>query len=59
MILSSLFIAASPGRGRGVFTNENLNKGEFIEISPVIVMSGEEKKLLDLTILHDYIFLLG
>ena len=27
-----------------------------IEIAPVIVMSGEERKLLDQTLLHDYIF---
>ncbi len=59
MILSCLFIAASPGRGRGVFTNKNLVEGKFIEISPVIVMSGEERKLLDQTLLHDYIFLWG
>jgi uncharacterized protein len=59
MILSSLFIGVSPGRGRGVFTNKNLTAGEFIEISPVIVMSGEERILLDQTLLHDYIFLWG
>jgi uncharacterized protein len=59
MILSCLFVAASPGRGRGVFTNKNLAAGKFIEISPVIVMSGEERKLLDQTLLHDYIFLWG
>ncbi len=59
MILSCLFIASSPGRGRGVFTNKNLTSGEFIEISPVIVMSGEERFLLDQTLLHDYIFLWG
>ncbi len=59
MILSCLFIAKSPGRGRGVFTNENLTAGKFIEVSPVIVMSGEERKLLDQTLLHDYIFLWG
>ena len=42
--------------GRGVFTSENIDKGTVIEISPVIVMSGEERKLLDQTLLHDYIF---
>ncbi len=59
MISSCLFIDASPGRGRGVYTNANLTAGEIIEISPVIVMSGEERKLLDQTLLHDYIFLWG
>ncbi len=28
----------------------------LIEVAPVIVMSGEERKLLDQTLLHDYIF---
>ena len=42
--------------GRGVFTNEDIEKGTVIEVSPVIVMSREERKLLDQTLLHDYIF---
>ncbi len=42
--------------GRGVFTSEKINAGTVIEISPVIVMTREERKLLDQTTLHDYIF---
>jgi SET domain-containing protein len=42
--------------GRGVFTSEDIAKDTIIETSPVIVMSGEERKLLDRTLLHDYIF---
>ena len=42
--------------GRGVFTSENIEEGTVIESSPVIVMSREERKLLDQTLLHDYIF---
>ena len=42
--------------GRGVFTSEPLEKNTIIEISPVIVMSKDERKLLDQTLLHDYIF---
>lgn len=56
MILSVLFIAATETMGRGVFTSENIDKNTVIEISPVIVMSKEERKLLDQTLLHDYIF---
>ncbi|HTB25298.1 MAG TPA: SET domain-containing protein-lysine N-methyltransferase [Puia sp.] len=59
MILSCLFIADSPGRGRGVFTNKDLTTGKLIEVSPVIVMNNDERKLLDQTLLHDYIFLWG
>jgi SET domain-containing protein len=59
MILSFLYIADSLNRGRGVFTSENLTAGTVIEISPVIVMSSEERVLLDQTLLHDYIFFWG
>jgi SET domain-containing protein len=56
MILSCLYIAETKLMGRGVFTSENIDKGTVIEASPVIVMSKEERKLLDQTLLHDYIF---
>lgn len=42
--------------GRGVFTAEDIYAGIIIEISPVIIMTHEERKLLDQTRLHDYIF---
>ena len=56
MILSCLFVAPSGEKGRGVFTSESLSKNTIIEISPVLVMNKEERKLLDQTLLHDYIF---
>ena len=42
--------------GRGVFTSEDLEADLTIEISPVIIMNAEERKLIDQTALHDYIF---
>ncbi|MBN9381441.1 MAG: SET domain-containing protein-lysine N-methyltransferase [Chitinophagaceae bacterium] len=56
MILPTLVIAPTGEKGRGVFTTENIEKGTVIEISPVIVMSRDDRKLLDQTLLHDYIF---
>jgi SET domain-containing protein len=56
MILPFLFITYTNNMGKGVFTSENIVPGTMIEISPVIVMSSEERKLLDQTLLHDYIF---
>jgi SET domain-containing protein len=56
MIFPSLFIAPTISMGLGVFTSENIEAGTIVEISPVIVMSNEERKLLDQTLLHDYIF---
>ena len=42
--------------GRGVFTSEAIAAGTVVEVAPVIVMSREERQLLDQTLLHDYIF---
>lgn len=56
MLLSSLFIKNSPGKGRAVFTEEDIAKGSVIEIAPVIAMSAGERIHLDKTLLHDYIF---
>ncbi|MEI9911662.1 MAG: SET domain-containing protein-lysine N-methyltransferase [Bacteroidota bacterium] len=56
MILPFLFLAAASNMGRGVFTSENIEEGIIIEAAPVIVMSREERRLLDQTLLHDYIF---
>jgi SET domain-containing protein len=56
MILPILFIAPTREKGRGVFTTTDIGRDTIIEISPVIVMSRDERKLLDQTLLHDYIF---
>jgi SET domain-containing protein len=56
MILPFLFIAPSSTMGRGVFTSENIEADTIVEIAPVIVMTKEERILLDKTLLHDYIF---
>lgn len=56
MILPFLFAGPSENRGRGMFTSEDIAAGTRIEQSPVIVMSAEQRLLLDQTLLHDYIF---
>ncbi len=56
MIAPFLYIGAAGNRGRGVFTSADIPQNTIIEISPVIVMSGDDRKLLDQTLLHDYIF---
>jgi SET domain-containing protein len=56
MVHPFLFIEQTKSMGRGVFTSENIEAGTVIEISPVVVMTQEERKLLDQTLLHDYIF---
>ena len=56
MIAHCLYIADTDEMGKGVFTSEDISKGSVVEIAPVVVMSAKERKLLDQTLLHDYIF---
>jgi uncharacterized protein len=59
MLKPYLFIDKISGKGRGVFTRERIPAGTVVEISPVIVMSAEDRLYLDKTLLHDYIFVWG
>lgn len=56
MIKPFLYVASSNGKGRGVFTSENIRSKSIIEISPVIVLRQKDRKTIDQTLLHDYIF---
>lgn len=56
MLKDFLTIEATQNKGRGVFTSEPIEADTIIEISPVIVMSSEDRGHLDKTLLHDYIF---
>jgi len=56
MIARFLYIGNSGQKGRGVFTSENIPAGTLIEVSPVIVMTDQDRTLIDQTLLHDYIF---
>ena len=55
-IAHSLFIDETPGKGRGVFTREDIPPMKTIETSSVLVMNAAARTLLDQTTLHDYIF---
>lgn len=56
MLKPYLYVAATENMGRGVFTKERIPANTVIELSPVIVMTMEERQHLDKTLLHDYIF---
>jgi SET domain-containing protein len=56
MIHASIFIKPTEKMGRGVFSSQEIKAGTVVEVSPVIIMTSEERKLLDQTMLHDYIF---
>ncbi|HTM66419.1 MAG TPA: SET domain-containing protein-lysine N-methyltransferase [Flavipsychrobacter sp.] len=51
-----LYIDKARSKGRGVFCEVALQEDEVIEVAPVIVMSDDDRKVLDQTLLHDYIF---
>jgi uncharacterized protein len=55
-ISDAVYVANSKAKGRGVYTNKALEENMVIEIAAVIVMSAKDRKLLDQTLLHDYIF---
>ena len=52
----SIYIQNTANKGRGVFTSTRLDAETTIEEAPVIVMGSADRKLLDQTLLHDYIF---
>ena len=54
-----IYIAPSKLGGRGVFTSEALEKGELLEVCPVIVLKKGDTELVDKTTLYDYYFLWG
>lgn len=56
MIKQFLYLQETTTKGRGVFTRQNIDAGAVIEESPVIVMTAQDRVLLDKTLLHDYIF---
>jgi SET domain-containing protein len=56
MIHPALYFADTAYKGRGMFARDPIPANTVIEIAPVIIMSNEERKLLDQTKLHDYIF---
>jgi len=56
MTIPDLYIDETKNKGRGVFTKKTIGADIIIETAPVIVMTAEERKLIDQTLLHDYIF---
>lgn len=55
-ISDAIFVSQSKLKGRGLYTSRAMETGMIVEIAPVIVMDATARKLLDETLLHDYIF---
>lgn len=52
----TLFIARTADKGRGVFTNSNIKKGQIIELCPMIVFSSKDRLQINDTFLYEYYF---
>ena len=57
MLLGSLYIKQSPGKGKGIFTSEPIEAGTLVEIAPVIVLPEKDSSLIDQSFLYNYYFL--
>lgn len=57
--IPGLYILDSKDKSRGVYTSIEIQKGDLIEIAPVIVIPKAELPLIHKTVLHDYYFLWG
>ena len=55
-LLDGIYCGSTKKMGRGMYTKGPLKAGTLIEIAPVIVMAREDRRQLDITLLHDYIF---
>lgn len=51
-----LTVAPSSTSGRGVFTTKNIPANTVIEISPVIVLTPKHRRIIETTLLGNYIF---
>ncbi|MFN0276361.1 MAG: hypothetical protein ACKVPJ_11475, partial [Chitinophagales bacterium] len=52
----TIFVARTHDRGRGVFTNKRIRKGQTIEISPMIIFSKKDREQINDTFLYEYYF---
>jgi len=55
-VADCLTVRDTPEMGRGVFTLEALDANIIIEIAPVLVLSAQERAIVEQTRLNDYIF---
>ena len=51
-----LIIKETKNKGRGVFANKNFEKGNIIEVCPVVILSEKDRSKIDDSSLYDYYF---
>jgi SET domain-containing protein len=55
----SIYISAVEGKGRGVFSNATIKKGQVFEVAPVVILSRKEEKHIIKTRLAHYYYSWG
>ena len=55
--IPGLYIVDTEDKGRGIFTSEQLTKGDIIELCPILKIPSGQLQLLDKTIIYEYYFL--
>jgi len=53
---SFLEVRETPRKGRGVYTLKRFKRYEVVEICPVVLLSADESKLCEETILDNYLY---
>jgi SET domain-containing protein len=56
---SFLFVDSSPLHGRGVFTSQDIEKGDVVEVCHVLVLEQHDAERIEKTTLKDYVFWWG
>ena len=56
MLNRGLEVVYTREKGRCIYTSQDLDKDQVIEISPVIVMDKKDRALIEQTLLTNYIF---
>jgi len=56
---NTLYITETTDKGRGVFASVEFNRGDIIELCPIIEISKDDRATIHDTGLHDYYFVWG
>lgn len=55
--IPGLYITETEERGRGVFSAQDLDREDIVEVCPLIIIPAKDLEKIHQTILHDYYFL--
>ena len=51
-----LYLKETPSKGRGLFCETDIEKGEELETTPALILNEKQHKRIEDTLLHDYVF---